>query len=188
MLEGKTGGVLLVDAANVIGSRPTGWWKDRAGAARVFVGQVRAAVASGRIAAPVFVVLEGEARQGVPTGVVDGVTILHAPGSGDDTLVSTVANEARRGHPRDGRSRTAEASSISWGLCGRTGVAPHTPRVVARSSRSRPSPERPGRVVGAVVSVIRIDGQGMARLVEADVSSARQGDCCDRPPARLFDG
>jgi hypothetical protein len=94
MVESKTGGVLLVDAANVIGSRPTGWWRDRAGAARIFVGQVRAAVASGRIAAPVFVVLEGEARQGVPTGVVDGVTILHAPGSGDDTLVSTVANQA----------------------------------------------------------------------------------------------
>jgi hypothetical protein len=86
--------VLLVDAANVIGSRPTGWWKDRAGAARVFVGQVRAAVASGRIAAPVFVVLEGKARDGVPAGVAGGVTVLHAPGSGDDMLVSTVSNEA----------------------------------------------------------------------------------------------
>lgn len=93
--EGKTGYVLVVDAANVIGSRPTtGWWKDRAGAAQVFVGQVRAAVASGRLAAPVFVVLEGQARQGVPTGVADGVTILHAPGSGDDMLVTTVSNQA----------------------------------------------------------------------------------------------
>ena len=26
--------VLVVDAANVVGSRPDGWWKDRAGAAR----------------------------------------------------------------------------------------------------------------------------------------------------------
>jgi hypothetical protein len=90
----RLGRVLLVDAANVIGSRPTGWWRDRAGAARVFVEQVQTAVASGRIASPVFVVLEGKAREGVPTGVADGVTVLHAPGSGDDMLVSTVANEA----------------------------------------------------------------------------------------------
>ena len=26
--------VLVVDGANVVGSRPDGWWKDRAGAAR----------------------------------------------------------------------------------------------------------------------------------------------------------
>jgi hypothetical protein len=90
----RLGRVLLVDAANVIGSRPTGWWRDRAGAARVFVEQVQTAVASGRITSPVFVVLEGKAREGVPTGVADGVTVLHAPGSGDDMLVSTVANEA----------------------------------------------------------------------------------------------
>jgi len=92
--DGKTGGVLLVDAANVIGSRPTGWWKDRAGAARVFVEQVRAAVASERIVSPVFVVLEGKAREGVPAGADGGVTILHAQGSGDDMLVSTLSNEA----------------------------------------------------------------------------------------------
>ena len=86
--------MLLVDAANVIGSRPSGWWKDRAGAASAFVEQVQTAVASGRIASPVLVVLEGKARDGVPTGVADGVTVLHAPGSGDDMLVSSVANEA----------------------------------------------------------------------------------------------
>lgn len=87
-------GVLLVDAANVIGSRPTGWWRDRAGAALSFVGQVRTAVASGRIDAPVLVVLEGKAREGAQAGVADGVTVLHAPGSGDDMLVSMVSSEA----------------------------------------------------------------------------------------------
>jgi rRNA-processing protein FCF1 len=84
--------VLLVDAANVIGSRPTGWWRDRAGAARVFVDQVRAAVASGRITEPVTVVLEGKARQGAAAGLADGVTVLHAGGSGDDRLVEAVAD------------------------------------------------------------------------------------------------
>jgi hypothetical protein len=79
--------MVLVDAANVIGSRPTGWWRDRAGAARTFVDQVRHAVAAGRIARPVTVVLEGKARAGVAAGDADGVTVVHATGSGDDTLV-----------------------------------------------------------------------------------------------------
>jgi hypothetical protein len=89
----KTGWMLLVDAANVIGSRPTGWWRDRAGAARLFVDQVRGAVVSGRIAAPVIIVLEGKAREGVPVGSAEGVSIAHAAGSGDDALVSTISNE-----------------------------------------------------------------------------------------------
>ncbi len=84
--------MLLVDAANVVGSRPTGWWRDRAGAARAFVATVRAAVASGRITQPVVVVLEGKAREGAPADVADGVTVLHADGSGDDMLVDVVAN------------------------------------------------------------------------------------------------
>jgi rRNA-processing protein FCF1 len=79
--------VLVVDAANVIGSRPTGWWRDRAGAARRFVDQLRAAVDSGVITPPVVVVLEGTSRQGVAAGVVGGVTVVHAGGSGDDALV-----------------------------------------------------------------------------------------------------
>jgi hypothetical protein len=84
--------VLLIDAANVVGSRPTGWWRDRAGAAGAFVGEVQKAVGAGRIAAPVVVVLEGEAREGVAAGDVDGVTVLHASGSGDDMLVEVAGN------------------------------------------------------------------------------------------------
>jgi hypothetical protein len=83
----QTAEVLLIDAANVVGSRPTGWWRDRAGAARTFVDQVRAAAASERIAQPVIVVLEGKARQGAAPGLADGVTVEHAVGSGDDMLV-----------------------------------------------------------------------------------------------------
>ncbi|MEA2686571.1 MAG: hypothetical protein QOE93_1766 [Actinomycetota bacterium] len=70
----------------MVGSRPTGWWRDRAGAARTFVDGVRAAVAGGGLEAPVVVVLEGAARGGVEEGVGGGVEVVHAPGSGDDTL------------------------------------------------------------------------------------------------------
>ena len=94
--EGELGAVLLVDAANVIGSRPTGWWRDRPGTARDFVGRVRAAVRDGRVVGPVVVVLEGAGRQGMATGTTDGVTVVHAAGSGDDALVRVVADAAAR--------------------------------------------------------------------------------------------
>ncbi len=83
--------MLLVDAANVIGSRPTGWWRDRPGAARAFVARVRAAVEAGRIDGPVVVVLEGAARAGAGAGVAGGVTVVHAAGSGDGTLLRVAA-------------------------------------------------------------------------------------------------
>ena len=83
--------MLLIDAANVIGSRPDGWWRDRPGAARAFVAGVRAAAVSGRLPGPVVVVLEGAARRGVGEGRADGVTVVHARGSGDDRLVAEAA-------------------------------------------------------------------------------------------------
>ena len=81
---------LVVDAANVVGSRPTGWWRDRPGAARSLVDRVRAATRAGRLAEPVVMVLEGAARGGVEAGTSDGVTVVHARGSGDETLVDVV--------------------------------------------------------------------------------------------------
>ncbi len=83
--------MILIDAANVVGSRPTGWWRDRPGAARTFVEQVRAVTRSGRLHAPVVVVLEGKARAGVQPGEGDGVTVVHAAASGDDALVDVVS-------------------------------------------------------------------------------------------------
>jgi uncharacterized protein YaiI (UPF0178 family) len=83
--------VLIVDAANVVGSRPTGWWRDRAGAAGRFVDAVRRSARDGALAAPVVVVLEGAARQGAPPGAADGVEVVHAPGEGDDTIASLAA-------------------------------------------------------------------------------------------------
>lgn len=83
--------MLLIDAANVVGSRPNGWWRDRSGAARSFVEGVRAAAEAGRLIEPVVVVLEGAARAGMEEGVVGGVSVVHAPGSGDDTLLAVAA-------------------------------------------------------------------------------------------------
>lgn len=83
--------MLLIDAANVIGSRPTGWWRDRPAAARDLVTRVRQAVAEGTLAGPVVLVLEGQAKNGVEEGAADGVEVVHAPGHGDDTIASLAA-------------------------------------------------------------------------------------------------
>jgi hypothetical protein len=86
--------MLVIDAANVIGSRPSGWWRDRPGAARRFTERVRATVTAGRLDPPVTLVLEGQARAGADEAVVDGVEVVHAPGEGDDTIA--VIAEANR--------------------------------------------------------------------------------------------
>ena len=83
--------MLLVDAANVVGSRPTGWWRDRAGAAARLIENVRAATAAGEVIPPVVVVLEGVARNGAEEGERGGVAVVHAPGEGDETLVAVAA-------------------------------------------------------------------------------------------------
>ncbi len=109
---------IVVDVANVMGSRPDGWWRDRAGAAaRLHAGIVRLA-ASGRAilpddhagpddnaGPPAFVlVLEGAAKAapiaaapiaaaepGSADPVQPGeVRVVHARGSGDDAIVAVV--------------------------------------------------------------------------------------------------
>lgn len=80
--------LIVVDAANMIGSVPDGWWRDRAGA----VERLRDALASaGPAALPgappdaeIVLVVEGAAR-GVPE--VPGIHVVAANGSGDDAIV-----------------------------------------------------------------------------------------------------
>ena len=83
--------MLLIDAANVVGSRPNGWWRDRAKAASELVEAVRVATAASTLEPPVVVVLEGAARPGAQEGAGDGVTIVHAAGEGDATLFGVAA-------------------------------------------------------------------------------------------------
>ena len=91
-MTASTTSLLVVDAANVVGARPDGWWRDRAGAARRLVARIGTAVADGSVPTPVLVVLEGAARRGVEAGTVAaGVAVAHASGSGDDAIVDAVA-------------------------------------------------------------------------------------------------
>jgi hypothetical protein len=92
--------VLLVDVANVVGSHPDGWWRDRAGAAVRML--VRLAALPGRpltgpdggvvVCDEVVAVVEGPARD-VPAP--DGVRVERATGSGDDALAACAAELER---------------------------------------------------------------------------------------------
>jgi 8-oxo-dGTP diphosphatase len=83
---------LVVDAANVVGSRPDGWWRDRAGAAQRLLRAI-AAVGPGVFALPQggfgwvvrpVVVLEGVASRALD---IAGIEVVRARGSGDDAIV-----------------------------------------------------------------------------------------------------
>ena len=80
--------LIIVDAANVVGSVPDGWWRDRVGA----VERLRDALsAAGTAALPgadadaeILLVVEGAARRvpGAP-----GVRVIAAEDSADDAIV-----------------------------------------------------------------------------------------------------
>jgi hypothetical protein len=87
--------LLVVDAANVVGSRPDGWWRDRA-AATVRLRDRLVPLRDGGLPGlppPVEVVLvvEGVARR-VPG--TDEIRVVAAEGSGDDAIVGLVGAEA----------------------------------------------------------------------------------------------
>ncbi len=87
--------VLVVDGANVVGSRPDGWWRDRAGSARLLRDRlVRATLPADEV----VLVLEGKARLGGGEGRAGTVRTVHAPRSGDDAIVDQVASYAEAGH------------------------------------------------------------------------------------------
>ncbi len=87
---------IVVDVANVMGSRPDGWWRDRAGAAVRLHAEIARLAAGGRAIlpeepAPGFVmVLEGAARAAAARMEPGPVRIVQARGSGDDEIVAVV--------------------------------------------------------------------------------------------------
>ena len=81
--------VLVVDGANVVGSVPDGWWKDRAGAARRLHERLLVADTAYDV---VVLVLEGQAKAGVRAGRDGHVTTVHATRDGD----AEIREQARR--------------------------------------------------------------------------------------------
>lgn len=86
--------ILIVDGANVAGSRPDGWWKDRAGAASRLHQRLLVADTSYD---EIVLVLEGKAKAGVRAGVDQHVRVVHAPRDGDSAIVAEVGSCVNRG-------------------------------------------------------------------------------------------
>ncbi|MFC8722785.1 NTP pyrophosphohydrolase [Kitasatospora sp. NPDC057198] len=144
-VDGRPGAplpLLVVDGANVVGSVPDGWWRDRLGAAERLRDALVGAAADGVPGVPgpleVVLVVEGAARDvtGVP-----GVRVVSAPGSGDDRIVELVAAEAASAPGR--RLLVATADRELRGRVTALGAEPLGPRTVRR-----PSPGRTGRPDG----------------------------------------
>jgi hypothetical protein len=86
---------VVVDAANVVGSVPDGWWRDRAGATARLRDALAVADLTGLAGGPAEVVLVVEGRaSGVPS--VPGVRVERAGGLGDDAIVDLVRGAAGR--------------------------------------------------------------------------------------------
>ncbi len=87
--------VWIVDAMNVIGSRPTGWWRDRRAAVHRLLGasQRFATIAGDRV----ILVVDGRPGPDLPEGEHDGVRVVYAartgPNAADDRIVELVASE-----------------------------------------------------------------------------------------------
>ena len=86
---------VVVDAANVVGSVPDGWWRDRVGAAERLLSRIGELTATGISASALdlpehtwfpewAVVVEGQARAAASTASVE---VVRAEASGDDAIV-----------------------------------------------------------------------------------------------------
>lgn len=94
--------VVVVDAANVVGSRPDGWWSDRRGATaglRDHLAELAdtglpadAVGLPGRTWYPEFVLVTEGAARGIEPA--EGVRVVTAEGAGDDAVVAAVAEHA----------------------------------------------------------------------------------------------
>ncbi|MBV7243577.1 MULTISPECIES: NYN domain-containing protein [unclassified Streptomyces] len=87
--------LVIVDGANVVGSVPDGWWRDRHGAAVRLRDALAPYATAGLPGVPgpveLVLVVEGAAR-GVAS--VAGVRVESAPGSGDDLIAELAAGAA----------------------------------------------------------------------------------------------
>ena len=87
---------LVVDAMNVIGSRPTGWWRDRAAAVRLLADRLDRYAATRGVA--ITLVVDGRPLPDLPEGDHGRLQVLYARRRGrdaaDDRIVEFVDRSA----------------------------------------------------------------------------------------------
>lgn len=127
---------IIVDVANVMGSRPDGWWRDRAGAAARLVGELSRLAADGVASLPesvgapelerwfpqFVVVLEGAAKAAdADDAAGPRLRIVRARGSGDDAI-------AKLAEQTDGRRLVVTADRELRASCEAAGASVVGPR------------------------------------------------------------
>lgn len=151
--------LIVADIANLVGSRPDGWWRDRAGAAKRMIDELAPLAANGtaaqdfgldaeRVWPRLVCVIEGAARAPALVDAPHGrrIQVDAATGSGDDRIVEVVA-EARRRHPdapvlvassdRELRGRVSDLGADVVGsrtLLERAGRSAHSAPITAGTS------------------------------------------------------
>ena len=85
----------IVDGMNVIGSRPTGWWRDRPGAMRDLVEELEAF--AGREGEEVTVVLDGKPFDLEGERVDVRFASRRGPNAADDDIAALVADDPEPG-------------------------------------------------------------------------------------------
>jgi len=88
-----TAGRWIVDGMNVIGSRPTGWWRDRPGAMRDLVEELDAF--AGREGDEVMVVFDGRAFDLDSSRVRVRFASRRGPNAADDDIAELVDSDAQ---------------------------------------------------------------------------------------------
>jgi predicted RNA-binding protein with PIN domain len=98
--------LIVVDGNNVMGSRPDGWWRDRAGAARRLVEQI--GTWAERTGQDVLVVFDGPPPDGlvVPPRVDVRFARRRGRDAADDEIAALVA-----AHPAPGRLRVVTSDA-----------------------------------------------------------------------------
>jgi predicted RNA-binding protein with PIN domain len=86
----------LVDGMNVIGARPTGWWRDRTGAMRDLAAALSAFAA--KTGEHITLVLDGRERD---LGEHPGVEVVWAPGPGPNAADRVLAELAEQAEDRE---------------------------------------------------------------------------------------
>jgi uncharacterized protein YaiI (UPF0178 family) len=96
----------LIDGMNVIGSRPNGWWRDRAGAMRSLADSL--ADFAARTGEPVTLFLDGRPLE--PPIEAGGIEVRYAPGGPDAADREILAVLGADPEPGDVRVVTSDAA------------------------------------------------------------------------------
>jgi len=150
---------IVVDVANVMGSRPDGWWRDRAGAAVRLHAQIAALASSGRATLP------------------DGRGAAEAPGTADEAGPAGQASPAfvmvLEGAAKAAAARLASADAATAGTSGTGTPGTGTPGTgtpgTGTPGTGTPGTGTPGAVPGpprpGEVRVVQAPGSGDDAIV-----------------------